>query len=175
VFPFLLGLYGKDLTFTGRTVIWRGCFRAIREQLWFGYGLGGVWSNPGAQPTKGILSQLGFIVFHAHNGYIELMLHLGLVGLFIWMAIAVGNLVNGVRLLLVHPQIGQWAMVFTIAVLMIAMSEVVVFGIWLATLAMMRVVTARELAQPHIWHHDLPHDPPHQVAADAPATTEARS
>jgi len=175
VFPFLLGLYGKDLTFTGRTVIWRGCFRAIREQPWFGYGLGGVWSNPAAQPTKGILSQLGFIVFHAHNGYVELMLQLGIIGLAIWMTIAIGNIVNGVRLLYVHSQVGQWAMIFTIALMMIAMSEVVVFGAWLATLSMMRVVTARELARPHIWHHDLPHDPPQPAPSDGPPTAGARA
>ena len=45
----IFGLFGKDATLTGRTVIWRYAWRAIQEHPWAGYGPGGflgqAWGN----------------------------------------------------------------------------------------------------------------------------------
>lgn len=158
VIPFLLSLAGKNLTFTGRTRIWANCLVVLRQEPWFGFGLGGVWSNPAAEPTKTILANLGFVVFHAHNAYLEVALQFGIIGVLIWVSIPLFTIVDSLRLQRVHPQIGQWALVFACSMLMIGMSEVVVFGGWLPTIAAMRIITARELKRPHIWHDDLPHD-----------------
>jgi O-antigen ligase len=155
LFPMIVNLYGKDLTFTGRTGIWAASMRVIALRPWTGYGMGGVWVNPAAQPTKSIIDQLGFIVFHAHNGYVEIMLQLGVVGLALWAMLPLATIVVGSRLLKSSYRIGQWVLLFAIAVLMVSISEVLIYGAWTAVLGLMHAVAQREARSIQPWDHDL--------------------
>jgi O-antigen ligase len=132
--PNLLEFGGKDPTLTSRTDIWAGIWRAVGEQPWLGYGAGGVWINPNLDPARSILRDLGFTVFHSHNGYLELLLLLGVIGLalFVWLA------VSTMRLALAHlrhqPDMGVYVLGFLTLVVLISITEVTTLGIWLATL-----------------------------------------
>lgn len=76
----LLDLLGKDRTLTGRSVIWEMVLAAISRKLWLGYGFDAFW-----QGLKGdslmIVVSAGWLVPHSHNGYLEALLGLGVVGL----------------------------------------------------------------------------------------------
>lgn len=85
----VLGALGRDATLTGRVPLWAACLLHVREKPWFGFGLGGFWpapedpttfSNPGVQIWK----MLHFKVSHAHNGIIELLLTVGIVGVLLY-------------------------------------------------------------------------------------------
>ena len=67
----VVGLLGRDLTFTGRDIIWRGLIAIGRERPMLGSGFGSFWMRP------------IFGVNQAHNGFINIFLQLGLVGLAI--------------------------------------------------------------------------------------------
>jgi exopolysaccharide production protein ExoQ len=70
-----------DPTLTQRTDIWAFALKKIPEQLWFGYGFEGFW---GAGPeSPGVREGPGFVarVLQAHNGYINVALLSGMVGL----------------------------------------------------------------------------------------------
>ena len=41
----MLGLIGKDTTFTGRTDIWNELVRAVKQKPWLGYGYGTFWDD----------------------------------------------------------------------------------------------------------------------------------
>jgi O-antigen ligase len=133
--PLLLGVRGKDSTLTGRTDIWREVWRAIQRRPWTGYGIGGVWSDPSVDPARSIVRSLGFVVFHAHDGFLEILLLLGVVGLalFVWL------LVSTIRLGLVNLRhdtpMAVLAVGYSLLVIVYSISEVIVFGIWLAVLA----------------------------------------
>jgi exopolysaccharide production protein ExoQ len=77
--------FGRDPTLTGRTEIWRVVGQLIESNLWFGYGWN-VWAigNPVGDSLR---TALGFNVTHAHNGYLNVALELGLVGalLLVWL------------------------------------------------------------------------------------------
>ena len=80
-----LNLLGKDATLTGRTKLWLAVLRLIRQQPWLGYGYGAVWSDPsGRGPLAWIVKQAGYRPEHAHNGWLEQWLGMGLVGLTAW-------------------------------------------------------------------------------------------
>ncbi len=89
----LLDSMGRDITFSGRTYIWEESLRSIIQRPFFGYGFGVFWSEEAAAE---ISRRLGYPVSHAHSGPIELLLALGVSGLFLYVA-ALFQLIRNLR------------------------------------------------------------------------------
>lgn len=72
---------GKDPTLSARTHIWAGSIEKIMQQPWLGYGRAAFWV-PGNDDAFeiGALAAKGFVPSHAHNGYIDVALDIGLIG-----------------------------------------------------------------------------------------------
>jgi exopolysaccharide production protein ExoQ len=66
------GKLGRDATFTGRTEIWEVLTPFALQEPFLGHGYGGFWS-------EGTIAKAE--VNEAHNGYLEVILELGFVGL----------------------------------------------------------------------------------------------
>ena len=86
-FPDLLasfvGILDRDVTFTGRTDIWRNLLAQPINPL-IGTGFESFWLTPlAAKAGKGYY----FILNQAHNGYLEVYLHTGLVGLLLLLVV----------------------------------------------------------------------------------------
>lgn len=79
-------LLGRGASFSGRTDIWSSAWRAFGDQPLRGYGYGGVWSNP-LPPTSEMWKELRFEAFHAHNGFLDLALQVGVVGLGLFLLV----------------------------------------------------------------------------------------
>ncbi|MEB3829845.1 O-antigen ligase family protein [Phormidium sp. CCY1219] len=101
---------GKDLTLTGRTPLWEYLIvEKISLRPWLGYGFHGFWQpwrgkdNPAANALDGKLwmpSGNGYWAPpHAHNGFMEIILDLGLVGFSIFALSFIMTLVGAVRCL----------------------------------------------------------------------------
>lgn len=92
-FPIILGVamnleevllaVGKDITFTGRTYIWAAVLILSFEHFLFGYGYQGFWRGELDEPSNLVVQLLGWYPSHSHNGFIDVYLALGLVGLAI--------------------------------------------------------------------------------------------
>ncbi|MFT3852373.1 MAG: O-antigen ligase [Ilumatobacteraceae bacterium] len=147
--PAILRARGKDLTLTSRTKIWSGVWAAIEKKPWQGYGVGGVWTNPTAEPTKSILRGLGFIVVHSHNGYLELLLQLGVIGLASFMCLIVSYTYYGVELLRVDMRLGRFMILVSMIVLVVSITEVATFSPWLVVLVMFNIIGLRSLRRPN--------------------------
>lgn len=76
----LLASLGRDPTLSGRTLIWQQVWVFITQRPWLGWGYEAFWRGMRGQAFR-IDAALNFVVFHAHNGFLELWLNLGLVGL----------------------------------------------------------------------------------------------
>lgn len=76
----LVGLVGKDLTFTGRSKVWGYTWDMIQARPWLGYGYSSLWSSLGSE-TGFIWRAVGWEPPNSHNGFLELWLGLGLLGL----------------------------------------------------------------------------------------------
>ena len=73
---------GKDPTLSARTLIWAGSMDTLMAQSpLLGFGRAAFWV-PGndAAFEIGALSHRGFIPSHGHNGYVDVLMDLGLVG-----------------------------------------------------------------------------------------------
>lgn len=140
IYPLIVDAYGKDLTFTGRTAIWGAAVEAVGARPLTGYGVGGVWFRPTEEPARSIIADAGFTVFHTHNGYLELLLLLGVVGLVLWLWLAGAAGRAAWRALDTERPLALWGLTTTTAVLLVSIAEVLVFGAWLALLMIVQVL-----------------------------------
>lgn len=76
---------GRDMTLTGRTEIWRELLAQPINPL-IGTGFQSFWQTPLAANFG---EKYYFIVNQAHNGYLEVYLQTGLIGLFLLMAVII--------------------------------------------------------------------------------------
>ena len=93
-----LELIGKDPTLTGRTEIWAYVIQDIWMKPWLGWGYFGFWSmsNPAAVE---ISDAVRWTVPHAHNGLLECLLNVGVLGTALFAFILIRTIVLAVRCL----------------------------------------------------------------------------
>lgn len=76
----ILTALGRDATLTGRTDIWRYSWDMIQLRPWQGYGLNAFWHGLEG-PSAYVELALTVPVAYAHNGYLDMWLGIGLIGL----------------------------------------------------------------------------------------------
>jgi exopolysaccharide production protein ExoQ len=76
---------GRDLTLTGRTEIWRGTLFKLQDSPWLGFGYQGFWHGLEG-PSFDVFRLLGSQAYapHSHNGILELLTSVGIVGFSIF-------------------------------------------------------------------------------------------
>lgn len=82
---YVLGLLGRDATLTGRTEIWEGVLLAMGSSALLGGGYGAGWQVVGPRLT----ALTGTDVGHAHNGYLDLAVDIGFLGLIMTLSLMV--------------------------------------------------------------------------------------
>lgn len=95
---FLLGLFGHTTSLTGRVPLWEIILRRlITQQLWFGYGYGAIWHLQGI--TNGLAQVVKWPspVVIGDNGFIDIQLHLGVVGLTILLSLIILGFIRGIK------------------------------------------------------------------------------
>ena len=87
----ILEAMGRDASFTGRAPLWELLSRAIAERPLLGYGFQSFWQKESGWFER-IAADVGWTVPTAHNGWIDVWLALGLVGLVLVAALVLSNL-----------------------------------------------------------------------------------
>jgi exopolysaccharide production protein ExoQ len=82
-------LLGKDATLTGRTDIWKAVLLSIAKRPLFGYGYAAFWEGFRGESAHVVVAA-HWMVTYAHNGFLEVGLELGIVGivLVVWTLFA---------------------------------------------------------------------------------------
>lgn len=91
LFKNALKIAGKDSSLTGRTYIWSRADVAIRDRPILGRGFGAYWRE-GNLEAEAIWRHMGIpnrFGFNFHNTYYEIYVHLGLVGLVLFLGVFV--------------------------------------------------------------------------------------
>jgi O-antigen ligase len=97
----ILKALGRDLSFTGRTPLWEGVVEKIGQKLFLGYGYGAFWESE--DNLAYIQKAAGWVAHQPHNGFLALLLDLGLLGLLLFLLSYLTNLVRAV-LYLTHSK-----------------------------------------------------------------------
>ena len=93
-----LGLFNRDLSFTGRVPLWIECIKAWLAKPILGYGYAAFW-NKDSVLVQRIWKDIVWEAPGAHNGYLDVLLQLGVVGfavcLWAWLRVIFGALRAG--------------------------------------------------------------------------------
>lgn len=89
----ILTALGKSETLTGRTDIWASVLRRISESPWLGYGFAAFWEK-GSIPAEVVKKETGWMVPNAHNGWLDLILQVGWIGVGVLVVVMLIALVG---------------------------------------------------------------------------------
>jgi len=82
--PWLLAVLQRDTTLTGRTELWHALLPSIMARPWLGYGFNAFWMAQGE--SSNVMQQVNWLVKDADNGFLNVVLDLGILGLSILVA-----------------------------------------------------------------------------------------
>ena len=108
---------GRDPTLTDRTEIWRELW-ALRGNLLVGTGFEGFWMGERLASIREVRH-----INEAHNGYLEIILNLGLIGLAFWLCLIVKAYKNCTKLIQTRYDLGQIGMALFAVVLLYSFTE----------------------------------------------------
>lgn len=157
----VLGVLGRDSTLTNRTELWPAVIEMIRQHPWLGYGYGAFWlgwSGESAHVALWVLEGGDPPFLHAHNGFLDLWLNLGLLGLATFalgFSLAALRAVSWVRA--TRTATGLWPLVFLTFILLYNFTESSVlihnniFWILYVTVVMLTATGYPEPAGPTGW------------------------
>ncbi len=140
---FFLKLFGKDATLTGRVTIWRYLFdNVIHERFWIGHGYGAIWHLEGFIIKLTSILQWETPIVLGDNGYVDILLHLGFLGVFFLFSLivigfirATGYFIKEKTVLSVLPVLVLvYAVIANISLSLILESEILVWFIVLTLL-----------------------------------------
>ena len=120
-------LLGRSSDLTGRTELWSFTLSMIAKRPLFGYGLSGFWMGA-SDETIAIEKQLHWTPIYAHNGFLEILVSLGLVGLMLFLVV----FATGIKRVLNTPQLNPlakstWPIAFFTFFLVHNMGECTIF------------------------------------------------
>lgn len=81
---------GRDATFTGRTEIWAGLIPEAAQHPLLGHGFGSFWTGANQEEHR---------IGEAHNGYLDMRLELGWLGILLVAGLLVSSCRTALRLL----------------------------------------------------------------------------
>ena len=94
----ILGTFGRDTTLTGRTLLWATVLYKIWQRPWLGYGYGGFWLGWEGESAD-VWRIVRWEVPHAHNGFLDLWLNVGLLGLAVFVLSFISAFFRSIALL----------------------------------------------------------------------------
>ena len=109
-------LFGKDSDLTGRTDIWRLVMQEVVQHPVTGIGYGAFWLGDSG-PALYIAQALNWIPLQSHNGYLDIVNELGLVGLGLALCVFVRHTMLLGRLLQIDREEGAMHSVFFVLLL----------------------------------------------------------
>ena len=92
----IFAVLGRDSSLTGRVPLWEEAFNLIAKRPWLGYGYSGFW-NAESRDVQYLWLKITWTAPNAHNGYIDLLLQIGIIGLCFYLAMWLLIIVRSAR------------------------------------------------------------------------------
>jgi exopolysaccharide production protein ExoQ len=124
----ILEFLGKDPTLTGRTALWACVIDDIGEKPFLGWGLSAFWT-PGNPAALQIAETVNWTAPNAHNGLLEFLLDIGIVGTSLFLFLWGRNFVLALKCMNGPArQFGLTSLLLLITILVIGISEEVLLS-----------------------------------------------
>ena len=138
--------------------------RRAADQPWTGYGYGAFWEKA-STPARMVQKETHWLVPTAHNGWLDLLVQVGGIGVALFAAVLVVALVAGVVRLRRADDAG-FGLLYMVLFLVLALSESAIEASNTLTWALLVAVAVRALA-PHASRVVARTDAPVRAAAPA--------
>lgn len=104
---------GKDLSLTGRSYVWSSLLDEVAKHPWLGAGYQSFWNIERAQA---IFRELHWLPSHGHNGYLDILNELGIIGIALLFFVFIAHTHNLLKLNQTRPLLArQHGMLFVVA------------------------------------------------------------
>ncbi len=148
----ITAITGKDLTFSGRTAIWNIIDENIARSPVVGSGYGAYWNEIPESPSMTMLQRLNYYPTEGHNGYLDVINDLGVLGALCLLAYVFFYLRQGLAIFKTHRSLGALFLTLLFEQMVANLSESRWFNtlspefvmFTFATLAMARVLHDRD-------------------------------
>jgi O-antigen ligase len=117
----LVAKMGRDITLTGRTEIWTDVLKLASKSSLMGVGFGGFWI--GRLANIPWTEQMSWTLAQAHNGYFDIYLQLGWVGIALLLGVIVGSARQIAQSLTVDFEYGRFRMAVFLMVMFVNITE----------------------------------------------------
>jgi exopolysaccharide production protein ExoQ len=126
----VFGLFHRDTTMTGRVGLWNHLLNIAGERFWLGHGFGAVWMLDSFREF--VRQQVGWASqpLIGDNGFMDIYLHLGIIGLLMLLGVIVLFAIRAIRYALVQKTLPAF---FPLLVLIYALFANVSFSLFAET------------------------------------------
>jgi len=93
----LFALFHRDTTLTGRVSLWSHLLEIASQRFWLGHGFGAVWMLDPFREQVRLLVGWASQPLIGDNGFIDIYLHLGIVGLVLFLGVLVSFAIRAIR------------------------------------------------------------------------------
>jgi O-antigen ligase len=114
-----IGAVGRDATLTGRTDLWRDLWPIAMDHMMFGVGYGSFWIGN----THGLWDVHFWHPTQGHNGYLDVFLELGIVGIVLLAGTIVASLRGTVTLMRTRFELGALHLVWLVIIVIHNITE----------------------------------------------------
>jgi exopolysaccharide production protein ExoQ len=143
----VFGLFNRNTTLTGRIPLWIYLLQDVfSESPWLGHGFGALWSMTSFRLATSEAVNWGLPVAIGDNGFLDILLHVGLIGFIPFLAVLLVLFIRSARFALRSPTItGFFPLLFAIYMVVANISfsfflETETF-LWLVLVAMLFITT----------------------------------
>jgi O-antigen ligase len=123
----IVDVLGKDMTLTGRVPVWNLVLeKAVSQRPLLGFGYYGFWQKSRGEddPSRYIITENGFRPRHAHQGFLDLAVDLGLIGFSFFFLSICRYIAFGVKYLITDSKIeSTFPLLFLTFLIILNLSE----------------------------------------------------
>lgn len=112
---------GRDMTLSGRTDIWTDVLKIASRNPLFGVGFGGFWIGRAANIPWS--EKLSWVLSEGHNGYFDVYLQIGLIGVILLLAVVVSARRRIIQSFVEHFEYGSFRITFLVIILFVNITE----------------------------------------------------
>lgn len=95
---YMFGLFNRNTSLTGRVPLWTYLLRDVFSQRpWFGQGFGALWTIEKFRLDTAHLVGWGYPVKIGDNGFLDILLHVGIIGWILFLGIYIQAWIKSIR------------------------------------------------------------------------------
>lgn len=118
------GGVGKDAGFTGRDLIWSAVLTEVAKHPWLGTGYNAFWiATDLSSPSADVIRTIKFAPLQAHNGYLEILNELGMIGLLLLFGFLATQFWQMAKLFQLDRRVAAFGITYMVYDLLLNISE----------------------------------------------------